>query len=169
MAEKIIARLRVKETHFAPPISAEADIATAVWKEQPLTYRDDELIIAEEEPEETELYSHENDPAEDIEIIGQGLTARGTFIMATREQMAELMGGTTSGVDAEMKYQRSTQKKVLETAIKFLCYDGTEVIIPRAKGAVTMNVALGKGGLGRFPFKFILQRASKDWDCDLIL
>ena len=72
MAEKIIARLRVKETHFAPPISEEADVATAVWVEQPVTYRDDELIIAEEDPEENALYSHENDPAEDIEIIGQG-------------------------------------------------------------------------------------------------
>ena len=169
MAEKIIARLRVKETHFAPPISEEADVATAVWVEQPVTYRDDELIIAEEDPEENALYSHENDPAEDIEIIGQGLTARGTFIKATREQMALLMGGTTSGAGDEMKYQHSTQKKVLDTAIKYLCYDGTEVIIPRAKGSVNMNITLGKGGLGRFPFKFILQRASKDWDCDIML
>lgn len=169
MAEKIIARLRVKETHFAPPISAEADIATAVWLEQPLTYRDDELIIAEEEPEEDMLYSHENDAPEDVEITGQGLTARGTFIKATREQMAELMGGTTSGTGDDVKYHRSTKKKVLETAIKYLCYDGTEVIIPRAKGTVQLNVSIGKGGLGRFPFKFNLQRASKDWDCDLIL
>jgi len=169
MAEKIIARLRVKETHFAPPISEETDVATAVWVEQPLTYRDDELIIAEEEPEETSLYSHENDPPEDIEIIGQGLIARGTFIKATREQMVLLMGGTTSGADAEMKYQHTTMKKVLETAIKFVCYDGTEVIIPRAKGSVNMSIALGKGGLGRFPFKFILQKASSDWDCDIML
>lgn len=169
MAEKIIARLRIKETHFAPPISAEADVATAVWVEQPLTYRDDELIISEEEPEETALYSHENDPAEDIEIIGQGLVARGTFIKATRAQMALLMGGTTSGVDDAMKYQHSTKKKVLDTAIKFVCYDGTEVVIPRAKGSVNMNIAIGKGGLGRFPFKFTLQKASTDWDCDIML
>lgn len=169
MAEKIIARLRIKETHFAPPISAEAEVATAVWVEQPLTYRDDELIIAEEEPEETMLHSHENDAPEDIEIIGTGLKATGTFIKATRAQMAELMGGTTSGADDEMKYQHSTNKKVLETAIKYLCYDGTEVIIPRAKGSVNMSIAIGKGGLGRFPFKFTLQKASKDWDCDIML
>lgn len=169
MAENIIARLRIKETHFAPPISAEADVATAVWVEQPLTYRDDELIIAEEEPEETMLHSHENDAPEDIEIVGQGLVATGTFIKATRAQMAEMMGGSTSGADDAMKYQHSTKKKVLETAIKYLCYDGTEVIIPRAKGSVNMSIAIGKGGLGRFPFKFRLQKASKAWDCDIML
>ena len=83
--------------------------------------------------------------------------------------MVLLMGGTTAGTADEMKYQRSTVKKVLDTAIKFVCYDGTVVIIPRAKGSVQMSLALGKGGLGRFPFKFNLQKASSDWDCDIIL
>lgn len=169
MAEKIIAKLRVKETFFADPLSAEAGIATATWVEQPLTLRDDELIIAEEDPEEDNLYSHENDSPEDMEVIGQGLTARGTFIKATRAQMVLLMGGTVSGADAEIKYAHTTQKLVLEKAIKLVCYDGTVVIIPRGKGYVNLNISLGKGGLGKFPFKFVLQRASSEWDCDILL
>ena len=71
MAEKIIARLRIKETHFAP-LYRHRPMLQRPYGLSNRSYRDDELIIAEEDPEETALFSHENDPAEDIEIIGQG-------------------------------------------------------------------------------------------------
>lgn len=168
MAEKIVAKLRVKETFFADPITSSAGLATAEWEEQPLTLRDDEVSIVESDPEEEELYSHENDSPEDLDYIGAGLVIVGSFIKATRAQMVDLMGGSTSGVDPAAKYEHSTKKLVLNKAIKYLCHDGSEVIIPNAKGVVNLNMNLGKGGVSKFPFRFRALMASSTWDCDIV-
>lgn len=169
MAEKIIAKLRVKETHFADPILASAGVATAVWEEQPLTLRDDEVSIVEGEPEEEALYSHENDSPEDVDISGTGLTLVGSFIKATRAQMVALMGGSTAGVDPALVYEHPSKKLVLNKAIKFVCHDGSEVIIPNAKGSVALNMNVGKGGTAKYPFRFRALQAAPEWDCDIII
>lgn len=169
MAENIIGKLRVKETYFSSPITSSAGIATAIWEQQPLTYRDDELVISEEDPEEEELYSHENDAPEDYNITGKGLTISGSFIKATRAQMVELLGGSLTGTDPDKKFNHPATKISLNKAIKFVCYDGSEVIAPNASGYVNVNLNIGKSGVGKFPFKFRLQKASSTWDCDLLL
>lgn len=169
MAEKIIAKLRVTKTEFAEPITTLGAVDTATWEVQPLTYREDAVEIVEGDPEEDELYSHENDAPEDSDVVGTGITAKGSFIKATRAQMAELMGGQTSGADENMQYQHSAKKVMLNKAIRYTCADGTKVIIPRAKGYVNMNLAIGKGGLAKFPFSFKCLTASPTWDCDIIL
>lgn len=168
MAELIVAKLRVKETYFAPPIQSSEDVPTAVWEEQPLTLRDDEVSVIEGDPEEEELYSHENDAPEDIEITGAGLTLVGSFIKATRLQMVGLMGGAVSGVDPAQKYEHSATKVVLNKAIKYVCHDGSVVIVPNAKGYVNLNMNIGKGGLSKYPFRFRALKASADWDCDIL-
>ena len=81
--------------------------------------------------------------------------------------MVELMGGSVAGVDAAMKYAHSATKLTLKKAIKFVCYDGTEIVVPNASGYVNMSLAIGKGGLAKFPFKFRAMKASADWDCDI--
>ena len=167
MAEKIVAKLRVKETCFAPPIAAEADVATAVWTKNPLSLRDDELSIVEGDPEEEEFYSHENDTPEDILVTGAGLTCVGSFVKATRAELVELMGGSVSGVDPNQKYSHPSTKIVINKAIKYVCVDGTEVIVPNAKGSVNLNMNVGKGGLSKYPFRFRAMRASEAWDCDI--
>lgn len=168
MAENILGKLRVKETHFAPPIAASADVATAVWEEQPLTLRDDEVSIVEGDPEEEELFSHENDAPEDIVITGSGLTVVGSFIKATRAQMVSLMGGAVTGIDPAQKFEHSATKAVVNKAIKFVCHDGSIVIVPNAKGYVNLNMNIGKGGLSKYPFRFRALKASADWDCDIL-
>ncbi len=169
MAEKIIAKLRVKEIHFADPILTSAGVATAAWEEQPLTLRDDEVSIVEGDPEEDSLYSHENDSPEDVDISGTGLTVVGSFIKATRAQMVALMGGNTSGADPALKYEHPSKKLVLNKAMKFVCHDGSEVIIPNAKGSVALNMNVGKGGTAKYPFRFRALQAAPEWDCDIIL
>lgn len=169
MAEDIIAKLRIDKTEFAEPIANFDGVATASWTEQPLTYREDAVEIVEGDPEEDELFSHENDAPEDTDIVGAGVTAKGTFIKATRTQMVGLMGGTTSGANATLQYQHSAKKIALNKAIRFTCKDGTKVIIPNAKGYVLLNLAIGKGGVGKFPFSFKCLKASPTWDCDIIL
>lgn len=169
MAENIIAKLRIQKTEFADPITTFDGVATADWAEQPLTYREDVVEIVEGEPEDDPLYSHENDAPEGDDIIGAGVTAKGTFIKATRTQMVALMGGITSGADATLKYQHPGKKVMLNKAIKFTCADGTAVIIPNAKGYVNLSLALGKGGVGKFPFSFKCLTASPTWNCDIIL
>lgn len=169
MAEKIVAKLRVKETHFADPILTSVGVDTAVWEEQPLTLRDDEVSVVEGEPEEEALYSHENDSPEDIDITGTGLSIVGSFIKATRAQMVKIMGGSTTGVDPDTKYEHPSKKLVLNKAIKFVCHDGSEVIIPNAKGSVNLNVNVGKGGISKYPFRFRALQAAPEWDCDIIL
>lgn len=169
MAEKILAKLRVKKMEAADPITLASGIATATWEEWPLTLRDDELLISEEDPEEEELFSHENDAPEDTDVTGAGVRVTGTFIKATREQMAELMGGDTAGENENMKYHHSASKQVLKKALRFTCHDGTEVIVPNASGYVNVGLNIGKGGRAAFPFNFRCLKASPAWDCDLVL
>lgn len=166
MAETLVAKLRVKEIYFAEPISASADVDTAVWEKQPLTLRDDEVSIVEGDPEEEFLYSHENDAPEDMDVTGTGLTLVGSFIKATRAQLVEIMGGAVTGVGSEV-YEHSTSKLVIEKAIKYVCLDGSEVIVPRAKGYTLLNLNLGKGGVTKYPFRFRALKASPAWDCDI--
>lgn len=169
MAEKLIAKMRVKKIEMSTPITKYADIATAVWAETPLTLRDDELRIFEEEPEEDELFSHENDAPEDTDVVGAGLRATGTFIKMSRAEMATFMGGDTEGAGAGVKYVHSATKLVLKKAFRFTMQDDSVVVIPNASGYVQMDLNLGKGGRAAFPFNFRLLKASPTWDADLVI
>ncbi len=164
MKEKLKARLRVKETYMGDPITDKTALGTHTWGDPlPVTLRDEEVVISEEDPEEDPVYSHENDSPEEVDFTGKGLKLAGTFIRATREQMAAMMGGSATD-----KYEHPSSKLKLTKAFKFVCYDGTEVIVPNADGYVNMNLSLGKGGISKFPFKFNLKRASDKWDCDIM-
>lgn len=169
MAENIILKMRVSSISFSDPITSAEGLATAVWEPQPLTLRDDEVSIVEEDPEEKEVFSHENDSAEDYDVAGTGMSAVGAFIKATRAQLVDLLGGTTAGADATLKFHKSAKKLMLNKAIKYVLKDGGEVIIPNAKGFVLLNAGLGYGGVLKFPFKFKCMVASSAWDCDLVL
>lgn len=168
MAEKILINARIKSISFADPITSAAGLDTATWVQQPLTLRDDELSIVEVDPDEKEIFSHENDTAEDFDVTGKGLSVVGSFVKATRAQMVELVGGETAGVDAAMKFHKSGRKLLLHKAIKFTMRDDSEVIVPNAKGFVNVSMNIGADGVSKFPFKFRCLVASADWDCDLI-
>lgn len=168
MAEKILLKARVAGIDFADPITSEAGVATAEWKEQPVTLRDDEVSITEGDPTENEVYSHENDSPEDYDLQGTGLSAVGSFIKCDRKQLAELMGGKVSGEGDAARYFHSTKKVMLEKAIRFRLKNGGELIIPFAKGSVQLNSNNGADGLIKYPFRF-RALAQKDFDCDLIM
>lgn len=166
MAVDIKARLRVKEIYMSDPITKSADVGTAAWGDKlPVTLRDDEVLIVEGEPEEDPVYSHEHDAPEEVDYIGQGLTATGSFIRVTRNQLVELMGGEVNSG----KYEHSATKLQLNKALRFVCADNSEVIVPNASGFVNMSLSLGKSGTSKFPFSFKCLRASSDWDVDIIL
>lgn len=165
MSEVLKARLRVKTIQMGEPIATEDALSSAQFAtNMPGTLRDDELLITEEDPEEDEIYSHENDTPEEVDFVGKGLTMSGSFIRATRAEMVAMMGGSV----ATEKYKHPSSKIQLEKSFKITCYDGSVVTIPRAKGYVNLGLSLGKGGVSKFPFKFKLQKAGPDWDCDII-
>ncbi|MDN5291813.1 MAG: hypothetical protein PWQ06_2052 [Anaerophaga sp.] len=168
MAENVLLKARVAKIEFADPIASAADLDLASWEQQPLTLRDDEVTISEEDPEESEVFSHENDSAEDYDIVGSGLTASGSFIKATYDQLVELVGGTKEGTDPDYKFHKSARKLLLHKAIRFTLKSGGEIIIPNAKGYVNTNLSLGYGGVSKFPFRFKALVAAPDWDVDII-
>ena len=154
MAERIIAKARVAGIDFADVIAAAAGIPTAVWEEQPVTLRDDEVSIVEGDPTEDEIFSHENDAAEDYDASGTGISATGSFIKATYDQMAALMGGSVTGEGAAAQYFHSASKLILSKAIRFRLKNGGSVIIPNAKGFVQLNLNAGFDGVLKHPFRF---------------
>jgi len=166
--ERLILKARVDGIDFADVITSEAGIDAAEWEEQPVTLREDEVSIVEGEPEESEIKSHENDAPEDYYIAGTGLTATGTFIKATYEQMAGLMGGSVKGLGEAAKYLHPSKKQVLERAVRFRLKNGGAIIIPYAKGSVQMNANIGFDGVLKFPFRF-KALAQTDFDSDLII
>jgi len=154
MAEKIILKARIAGIDFAPVITSEAGISTAVWEAQPLTLKDDEVSVVEADPTESEVFSHENDSPEDYELTGTGLSCVGTFIKATIDQMADLLGGTVSGTGATTMYSHPGTKTMLNKAIRYRLKNGGAIIIPCAKGSVQFNAKFSADGLLKLPFKF---------------
>jgi hypothetical protein len=169
MAENIYLKTRVSKIEMCDPIAAAADLATAVWVALPLTLRDDEILIADASPEETEVFSHENDTAEDYDMVGKGTDITGSFINATRAQLVTLMGGSSVGADAAMRVHRSAKRILINKALKFTLTNGGDVIVPNAKGYVLLNAGLGYSGKTKYPFKFKALVAASDWDVDVIL
>lgn len=154
MAENIGLKFRCVGVDKAAVIATEAAIATAVWTPMPLTLRDDELSIVEEDPTESEIFSHENDDAEDYDISGNGMTATGSFIKATYEQASELLGGTTTGTGDTAVLLKSSKKVLINNAFRFRLASGGAIIIPNGKGYVNLSVNLGAtDGLLKLPFK----------------
>ena len=169
MAENIYLKTRVSKIEMADPITELADVATAMWEELPLTLRDDAVTIIEADPEETEIFSHENDAAEDYDMIGKGKALTGSFIKATRAQLVDLLGGASAGADGAMRIAVSAQKVSLNKAIKLTLTNGGDVVIPNAKGYVLLNAGYGYSGVTKYPFKFKCLVAAPAWNVDIIL
>lgn len=149
--ETLRVRLLISGIDFTDdPVTDKTTADAAVWKPQPLTLRDDELVIAEAEPEEEEINSHENDAAEDYSITGGSVQATGSFIKATVEQLVGLLGGKKDGTT----YMKPAKKLLVEKAIRFRFKEGGWVVLPKAKGYVIFNLNPGRGGRVKFPFKF---------------
>jgi len=169
MAENIYLKTRVSKIEMCDPITSAAGLATAVWEDLPVTLRDDEILIADADPEETEVFSHENDAAEDYDLVGKGTNISGSFIKATRAQLVDLLGGVSAGADGAMRLQRSAKKIPLNKALKFSLTNGGDIIVPNAKGFVSLSAGVGYSGKTKYPFKFKALVAASDWDCDIIL
>lgn len=165
MAENIILKARVGKIFFSPIITDESKLSAAVWAEMPVTLRNDEISIIEEEPSENETFSHENDSPEDVDFTGKGLILKGSFIKVSRAQMQELLGGVVK----TNNFYRSAKKVKLNKAIKFELKNGGVIIIPNASGYVLLHANLGNDGVLKFPFKFKCLVASNSWDCDIII
>ncbi|MFV0310860.1 MAG: hypothetical protein ACK5KN_04330 [Dysgonomonas sp.] len=140
------------------------DIATAEWTPQPLTLRDDTVEIVEGDPEEDEIYSHENDAPEDYEITGTGITVSGSFIKATIPQLIEILGGTNSGT----AFVKSAKKIMFEKTVRFRFKNGGYAVIPKGRGYALLNLNVGRDGRAKFPF-VIKALAPDGWDCDIVL
>ncbi len=165
MSEKIVCKAKIKKMSMAEPITESDGLSSIVWKLLPITLRDDELSIIEGEPQEDEVFSHENDAPEDVEVTGAGLKVQGSFMEMSQEDLVELVGGKVT----DGKFHKSATKQLLNKALKFELKKGGEIIIPNAKGYVLTNLNIGHGGKSKFPFKFSCLKASEDWDCDIIM
>jgi len=171
MAETLLLKTRVSKIQMADPIASAAALAAMVegdWTDLPLTLRDDEVLINDEDPDESEVFSHENDSAEDYDLIGNGSTISGSFIKATRAMLVTLMGGESVGADAATRIHRSAQRLLLNKALKFTLKDGSDIIVPNAKGYVSLNASIGYGGVTKYPFRFKALTAAEDWAVDII-
>ena len=163
--EKTSVKYVVDGVDFAETqITKFEDIATAVWTAQPLTLREDTVEIVEGDPEEDEVFSHENDAPEFYDITGVGITATGSFIKATVEQLISVLGGTNNGT----AFLKSAKKIMVEKTIRFRFKNGGYAIIPKARGYVLLNMNVGRDGRAKFPFSF-KALAPDGWDCDIIL
>lgn len=169
MAEKLRTKIRCIGIDLAEVITSKEEIATATWKEQPLTLRDDQLTIVPGDVTETEVQSHENDIPVDYDVIGTGRVATGSFIKASMTQLKDLLGGELSGADDDLMFLKSGKISILNKAIRFRLKDGGAIIIPNAQGYVDIDINAGAtDGMLKCPFKF-QSLAQDDFDCDLIL
>ncbi|HHT23170.1 MAG TPA: hypothetical protein GXZ87_07665 [Bacteroidales bacterium] len=147
-------KARVAGIDFADVITNAGGLASASWEAQPLTLRDDEVSIVEGDPTEEETFSHENDAPEDYDITGTGVTAVGSFIKVTLDQMASLLGGSVSGASPNGIYANKAKKSLITKAVRFRLKKGGAIVIPKASGYVLFNGNLGNDGLVKLPFKF---------------
>lgn len=168
MAETILLKARIKSMAMADPITAAAGLATAEWTTLPLTLRDDEVSIVDQDPDESEVFSHENDVAEDYDIIGKGTTVQGSFIKIDYTDLVTLLGGEVVGVDPNSKFHRSGMRALFNKALKFTLKDDSTLIVVNAKGFVQGALSIGFGGIQKFPFKFKVLPGASDWNVDMV-
>ncbi len=168
MAESILLKARVKSIATAAAITAVGGLTTAEWTDLPLTLRDDEVSIVEGDPDESEVYSHENDAPEDYDIAGKGLSAQGSFIKIGYDNLVALLGGEKVGEVGSERFHHSAKKTLLNIALRFTLKDDSTITIPNAKGYVNASLSIGYGGTQKFPFKFRCLPGASDWDVDII-
>ena len=158
MAEKLLLKERVDGIDFADVIKTKEELGLMEetdWTAQPLTLRDDEVSLVEADPEEREIFSHENDDPEDYELIGQGITVVGSFIKASFEQLVEILGGSKDGTGTAARYLLPSKKLMLTKAIRFRLKSGAKIIIPCAKGSVQFSANISANdGIVKYPFRF---------------
>lgn len=156
MAEIIRAKLRVAGIDFATSFATDIALAAAEWAEQPLTLKDDEVSMTEADATEDAVYAHEVDSPVDVDYVGGMTSFVGSFVKATFDQLAALLGGSTAGTDATLVYKHSGVKKIHDTAIRIRLKDGGAIVIPKARGTVNYNGTFGsENGRLKLPFKFI--------------
>lgn len=167
MAEVIKPKIRVLGIDFSDVITSVTALRAAVWTPQPLTLREDALTITPGDITETEIFSHENDDAEDYDAVGSGSTAGGSFINLKPDDLKELVGGVINGTGDEAIFLKSGKIQILEKAIRFRLKNGGAVVIPRARGYVNIDLNLGATD-GRFKCPFVFKAlAQADFDCGL--
>jgi len=164
MAENILLKARIKEMAMADPITSAAGLADATWVDLPLTLRDDEVSIIDQDPDESEVFSHENDVAEDYDIVGTGTTVQGSFIKISYTQLVALLGGEV----VSDKFHRSGMRALFNKALKFTLKDDTTIILVNVKGFVQSSMSIGFGGVQKFPFRFKVLPGAGDWNVDII-
>ena len=168
MAENILLKARIAKMEMADVITSAAGVDTATWTELPLTLRDDEVLIVDNEPDESEVFSHENDVAEDYDIIGKGTTVKGSFIKIAYANLVTLLGGEIVGTAPNTKFHRSGQRALFNKAIRFTLKDDTTIVLPNAKGFVQSSMSVGFGGVQKFPFNWRVLPGAADWNVDII-
>jgi len=167
MAENILLKARIASMAMADPITSAAGLATAVWTDLPLTLRDDEVSIVDNDPDEDEVYSHENDTAEDYDLIGKGTKIKGSFIKIGYDDLVTLLGGEKIGTDP-YKFHRSGSRSLINKAFKFTLKDGNTIVAVNTKGMVQSQLGIGFGGRQKFPFNFSVLPGASDWNVDLV-
>ena len=168
MSETILLKARIASMEMADVITSAAGVATATWTDLPLTLRDDEVSIVDVDPDESEVFSHENDLAEDYDIIGKGTTVQGSFIKIAYADLVTLLGGEIVGTAPNTKFHRSGQRALFHKAIKFTLKDNSTIVIPNVKGFVQSKLSIGFGGVQKFPFKWKVLPGAANWNVDII-
>lgn len=168
MAENILLKARIKSMAMADPITSASGVASATWVDLPLTLRDDEVAIIDQDPEESEVFSHENDVAEDFDIIGKGSTVQGSFIKVGYDELVTLLGGEKVGTSPNEKFHRSGMRALFNKAIKFTLKDDSTIILVNVKGFVQSSLSVGFGGIQKFPFRWKVLPGASDWNVDII-
>lgn len=165
MAEKIIAKRRIKEGYIGDPITSESKLGTAQFSTKlPLTLRDDELGFAQEDPEVEEVEVHELDTPLDIDYDYKPVVLVGTFVGLTHDQKKLLLGGEVKSG----KYMHHAKVNILNKSLKFVDHNGNYIICTNVKGFVKFEEGLGKDGRSRNPFRFTCLAGAPDWPVDIV-
>lgn len=165
MAEKIIAKRRIKEGYIGDPITSESGLGSAQFKTKlPLTLRDDELGFSQDDPEVEEIFVHEMDSPLHTDYNFKPVVLTGTFLGLTDEQKKLLLGGDVKSG----KYLHPSKVNILNKSLKFVDHDGNYIICTNVTGFVKYEQGLGKEGLRRYPFRFTCLAGSPDWQVDLV-
>lgn len=168
MAENTLLKARIKSMAMAAPITSAGGLATADWVNLPLTLRDDEVSIIDQDPEESEVFSHENDVVEDYDIIGNGTTVQGSFIKIAYDSLVTLLGGEKVGTAPNEKFHRSGQRALFNKAIKFTLKDDSTIVLVNVKGIIQSSMSIGFGGVQKFPFRWKVLPGAANWNVDIV-
>lgn len=109
------------------------------------TWRDEEIVLLEEDPEVTDLFSHELDDSLDRQVTGGAKELTFNVVDPNLQTYVKVFGGSITGSGASAVYSMPSKKYVAYKTVRIVPEKGDVYTINRAQVVGTLDANFSRG------------------------